>query len=636
MKINYKQLVDGIKSRPSINELSKILFQLGHEHEIQNNIFDFEFTPNKGDCLSIRGLLRELNSFYDVEIEKEIYIGDIKTLNFDFQNNVKDFCPKISFLKVEIDEIPNDYCDVVEAYFKELDIKKNNFFTDLSNYINYETGQPTHCYDNNLIKTPIILDELNDNYEYESLIDKKLNLEKKEIVFMNKNREVINLAGIIGGKSTACSETTTSVLIECAYFNPEMIQGKTVRYAINSDAAYKFERNTDPSCHEYVLRRFLKLIEEHSKIINVELFTYNDIKNFTKKIDIEFDYQKINKILGIEISCKTITDYLKNLGFSIKDNKVLIPDHRHDIESLNDIAEEVARVIGYDNIKSKKFKISKDSNDINHEEKKIRNLLINNGFYEVINDPFTSTVKEKSIKVDNPLDSNKKYLRTNLKDALLENLLFNERRQKDSIKLFEIADIYTSTIQNRKKVLGIIASGRVDKNYEDFSKKIQDDYFKHVLNKIFLNISFDDLCVIPRENLNSKRKDPIYFIQIELDSVLTVDCPENNLKKDFLDYKYIPISDFPLSVRDLSFSIKDYSSSEKLQEYLLNYKNKLLKEVFIFDYFFNENSQEIKIGFRLVFQDTDSTITENQVNDIMDAIIDNTMNFKGITIPGLK
>ena len=77
MKINYKQLVDGIKSRPSINELSKILFQLGHEHEIQNNIFDFEFTPNKGDCLSIRGLLRELNSFYDVEIEKEIYIGDI-------------------------------------------------------------------------------------------------------------------------------------------------------------------------------------------------------------------------------------------------------------------------------------------------------------------------------------------------------------------------------------------------------------------------------------------------------------------------------------------------------------------------------------------------------------------------------
>ena len=128
---------------------------------------------------------------------------------------------------------------------------------------------------------------------------------------MNKNREVINLAGIIGGKSTACSETTTSVLIECAYFNPEMIQGKTVKYAINSDAAYKFERNTDPSCHEYVLRRFLKLIEEHSKIIKVELFTYNDMKNFTKKIDIEFDYKKINKILGIEISYKTIIDYLK-------------------------------------------------------------------------------------------------------------------------------------------------------------------------------------------------------------------------------------------------------------------------------------------------------------------------------------
>ena len=156
MKITYKNLLENIKDKPDIKNISDILFQLGHEHEIKKEIFDIEITPNRGDCLSLRGLLRELNLFYDVKINNNIYEKQIDKLKLNFTNNAQDFCPKISFLKVDIDHVPDIYSNQLESYFHDLDITKNNFFTDVSNYVSYETGQPTHCYKYSLFENEII------------------------------------------------------------------------------------------------------------------------------------------------------------------------------------------------------------------------------------------------------------------------------------------------------------------------------------------------------------------------------------------------------------------------------------------------------------------------------------------------
>ena len=107
MKIAYSHLVSHIKENPSIQEISNKLFQLGHEHEIDGNIFDMEFTPNRGDCLSVNGLLRDLSVFYTCNLNHKIYSGNIDSLLIDFENLSKDICPKISFLKLEIDKIPD-------------------------------------------------------------------------------------------------------------------------------------------------------------------------------------------------------------------------------------------------------------------------------------------------------------------------------------------------------------------------------------------------------------------------------------------------------------------------------------------------------------------------------------------------
>ena len=635
MKIAYSHLVSHILESPTIEMLSDSLFQLGHEHEVEGNIFNMEFTPNRGDCLSINGLLRDLSVFYTINHDQKFYTEKLNNLQIDFENLSQDICPQISFLKIEIDNIPHTYNGCLNDYFIDLNINKNNFFTDISNYISYETGQPTHCYDANKVNGKLIFQELNTSQEFETLLDKKINLTDKNSVFL-LNNEVINLAGVVGGKRTSCSSKTKTVLVECAFFKPEKIIGKSVKYDIQSEASHKFERSVDPTCHESVLRRFINLVSEYSSIKKMSFVSYKFRQNKVTKIPIMTD--KINQIIGINISQDSYLSYLSRLGFIINDGHIEVPSYRSDIETQNDLAEEIARVIGYDNIARKEIFIPKGKKSNKHDlENNLRFFLLDQGFYEIINSPFVGSDSSNSISVDNPLDSNKKYLRSNLTNSLLENLLYNERRQKDSIKLFEISDIYT--LKNNKinvtRKLGIIASGRAGHNYKDFSKKISKKYLTSVFKETLPNENFG-FKVLNRESLNTKVKNEIICCEVDI----------ANFSSDVLSYKkvskaperfieYSPISDLPYSIRDLSFSIKDFTELDKFIEYILEFKHKLLKEVFIFDYFNNEKNAEIKIGFRFIFQSVDSTITERQVNNVISVIIDRTEEIDGISIPGL-
>ena len=642
MKIAYEHLIKFIPSRPSIENISEKFFQLGHEHEIENNIFDMELTPNRGDCLSINGLLRDLSVFYEVTPNNEIYTDDIKSLDINFINNSPEACPSISFLKIKIQGEVSAYKGIFQDYFDDLDVNKNNFFTDISNYISYETGQPTHCYDAEKVTSLISLETSVEEYEFKTLLDKTIKLEDENLVFV-QNDEVINLAGVMGGSGTACSKDTKSVIVECAYFNPENVIGQSIKYDIKSDAAHKFERGVDPLCHEKVLRRFLKIVDEHATIKNVEIFKRDYISH--NSTEIPFSIERINNILGLSCNSEELQDYLTKLGFNIDKNKIIAPSYRSDIKTENDIAEEVARVIGYNNIPTQPIKIPKLSNtsakNLELLENNIKTLLISEGFFEVINDPFVNHETNNSIKLDNPLDSGRKNLRINLEKSLIDNLLYNERRQQDSIKLFEITDVYyidKKELKSKRK-LGIICSGRVGKNYQDFSRKIDNKYLTNILEKFNKKISFNPH-LINRDELETKLNDKIIYLEIDLNELENYDFDILDKEKFILNKnnfkKYIPISSFPSSVRDLSFAVADKEKYHDLQNLLLDYKDILIKEIFVFDFYHNENKDEIKIGFRFVFQSNSSTITEGEVNNIMNEIIEKALSIPSVEIPGLK
>jgi phenylalanyl-tRNA synthetase beta chain len=635
MKIVFEHLINYIEENPSIENISDKLLQLGHEHEVEGNIFNMEFTPNRGDCLSINGLLRDLGAFYTVNVNKSKYTKKIEKLQIDFENLSQDICPHISFLKLEIDKIPETYNGVLNDYFVDLDLNKNNFFTDISNYLSYETGQPTHCYDSNKIKGKLVFQELDIDKDFETLLDKKIKLTKKNPVFLLDN-EIVNLGGVIGGKSSSCSTETKTVLVECAFFRPESIMGQSVKYDIQSEASHKFERSVDPESHDNVIRRFIEIVNEHTNIKTVAAVHHRYQENKVNKISLNVN--KINQIIGINISNKQYIKYLQNLGFAINDGIISVPSHRSDIKTQNDLAEEVARLVGYNNIPTNELLITKKKMSNKYDiENKLRFCLLDQGFYEVINSPFVSSASDNSIMVDNPLDSNKKFLRTNITNSLIENLLFNERRQKDSIKLFEISDIYTTKNNEICKVrrLSIIASGRVGHNYENFTKKIDKKYLEKIFSQALPSENFN-FQILGREALNTKIKNEIIYSEVEMSnfSAEVLNYDEMSRSPDsFIQYQ--PISELPFSIRDLSFSIKDHNKYKSFEKFILSFDHKLLKRAFIFDYYNNETKQEIKIGFRFIFQSQESTITDKEVDGVMNIIIKEALKHDSISIPGL-
>ena len=634
MKIAYSHLVQHIEENPSIEQISDSLFQLGHEHEIDGGIFDMEFTPNRGDCLSINGLLRDLAVFYTVDLNQEVFTEKLNELLIDFQNLSESICPQISFLKLEIDKVPITYKGSLDNYFLDLGLNKNNFFTDVSNYLSYETGQPTHCYDANTMNGKLLFHEIEKDEEFETLLDKKITLTSKNPVFSLDN-EVINLAGIVGGKSTSCSINTKTVIVECAFFQPEAIIGKSVKYDIQSEASHKFERGVDPDCHDRVLRRFIKLVSKHTNIKDMSIISYKSKDNLITQIPLNIS--KINQIVGIYITEKEYLNYLSKLGFVIKEGSIKVPSFRSDVKTQNDLAEEVARVIGYDNIATSEISIPKNEKTNNKAiENKLKYFLLDHGFHEVINSPFVNLSSEEAIRVDNPLDSNREYLRTNITNCLVDNLLFNERRQKDSVKLFEISDVYSSSNGiNKKRKLSIIASGRVGLNYEEFSKKINKKYLIKLFQEILPNETFN-FEILSRDLLDTKIKSEIVTLEVNIDK----------FSSDILSYKevskspesfaqYSPISDLPSSFKDISYSIKDYSKTEALQDLLLNYQNEIIKNVYIFDYFENKKQEEIKVGFRFVFQSKKTTLNSAEIELVYNDIMSQSLKISGISIPGM-
>ena len=645
MKIVYSHLLNFLKKKPSLAELSDKLFQLGHEHEIEGEVLDLEITPNRGDCLSLKGIARDLNHFYKADLDTEHYDADIPESDFSFENKAEDLCPNISFVEIEVEGKVKAYAPYLESYFQDLKLNKNNLFTDISNYLAYETGQPTHCYDATKINGPLVLEKRNKQEKFKTLLGSEIELKGENLVF-TINDVAVDLAGTMGDESTSCSENTMKVLVECAYFKPEEILGKARQYNLNSEASYKFERGVDFLAQEQVLRRFIAIVSDHVKIKSLALKTEQRKKD---KREVEFDSERLNKIIGTDLTETEQKEYLNSLYFKI-DDKVVVPSHRSDIDQLNDLAEEVTRMIGYDNIASKALALPVKAKKIEANfEDLCRSYLINNGFFEVVNFPFNDNQDEAAISVDNPLDKKRSKMRVCITKSIKENVVFNQNRQKDSIKFFEFSDIYTKDGNENK--LAVIVSGRTNKNFKEFNAQLDYSYLKGLINTIFFEIlgkelNFeldqsknydlyetvycDDVQIgrigkLSKEFVGSKTKTPVFSFEIVL----------NNLQLPAK--KQSKISDFPASYRDLSFSLDSHENLEDLSAMIKKHKkySELMTDCFVFDLFENKKQNILKVGYRFKFQAIDKNITDEETEAVMNPLIEESLEISGVSIEGI-
>ena len=440
------------------------------------NVIDISITPNRADCLGVRGIARDLAAAGS---------GKLKKLKIEklLQKNKQ----KVS---IKIIKEKNQGCTIfgsclitgikniespnwLKKKIISLGQKPISAIVDITNYIMFDLNRPLHAYDSDKIDKGIIVRNSKKGEKFKALDDKEYNLEKDMCVITDASG-VLGLGGIIGGIRSGTELDTKNVLIESAYFNTSSIRKTSKTLNIDTDAKFRFERGIDPLSIEQGLQRAAELIK---KICGGEISKFDIQKVETvKNKSVKFDLQLFEKITGFKINQNEMTKILTNLGFEIKKQKKLlllvIPSWRPDIEQEVDIVEELVRIKGYDQIKMIEPEKIRKKDTLNQVQKLfhfLQRAIASKGYLETITWSFTDSKvnqlfieNNKEIKIVNPISSDLDVLRSSIFSNLMIYLNKNLGRGFKDLSIFEIGPTFSGPQPGEQQtVISGIRSGKL-------------------------------------------------------------------------------------------------------------------------------------------------------------------------------
>ena len=474
------------------NEYEKNIGEnIGNILDIEDEIYDFEITPNRPDCLGILGIANELKCAINREEKENILI---KKGDFEKVANVVEKIDNI-IVNVESEDVKR-YLAIPLYNVKNIETPKEikerlqtmgvnpkgNILVDISNYIMFETGNPTHIFDLDILNNinndknsnnELVVKIANNSGKIELLNDEKLEL--SDDLTISVNGENLALVGIMGGKNSGVNENTKNILIEIATFERKKIRDTSRKYNVRTESSSRFEKKLSPRLPELAFLRMITLMKDLGVIdenvfksgkISVIDYIRKDVKeNFENKQNtlINFSSGDINKVLGMDITEEEMLDILTKLGFEKYNGETSIlvkPYIREDIERKEDLAEEVIRFYGYDNLKETLPKLERgniykgNDKDLSVITKDIRNILKIEGYNQIITYGFISKedllklekteeeIEKESIYVLNKLSSDYEIMRNTHIPSILKTVSYNERMQNDNLKLYEIAAVF--------------------------------------------------------------------------------------------------------------------------------------------------------------------------------------------------
>ena len=534
MKISYQSLKEFVNFEISVQELSEELISLGlGVASIQpcpggeDFILDAEITSNRGDCLSIIGIAREISAKLGRPLKisgAKICENDQKIENF-LKVEIEDeiLCPRYNarmIRDVKVGPSPSWMSKRLES----LGVRSVNNVVDATNYVLLERGQPLHAFDYSLIKGQKIIvrrAKLDEKLITLDGIERKLN--NNMLVIADAERPIA-LAGVMGGANTEVNNSTKDVVIESACFNAGNIRKTSQVLGLGTSASYRFERSSDIEESRISVDRVCALIQEIAggTILKGVIDEYPS-KQKTRKIKVRFP--RINYVLGMNFQKKEVIQILKRLGFNTKTSKNFltaeVPSWRHaDVTGETDIIEECARLHGYDNIKSElpalNFEDSSKYSSVGSGtltlQDEAREAMRDAGFFESVNYGIIKrSVFEKVfsqsvdlIRINNPLDEEMDILRPSLIPGLVENLAFNFNRDIDSIKIFEIGRIFKKSgerLPQEQIMLSGLLSGDVQKYWADQHRTLNFYDLKGALEYLFERLGIDCFSFKPGKNI---------------------------------------------------------------------------------------------------------------------------------------
>ena len=676
-ELNLSDESDGIcelKQNQYKNKIGKKYFAKN-----TSNLIDLSITPNRPDCLGVRGIARDLATAGFGKLKKN-KINKIRSkkkqrISIKISKERNQGCTMFGsclVTNVQNTESPKWLKDKLISIGQ----KPISAIVDITNYVMLDLNRPLHAYDADKIQKGIVVRNSKKGERFNALDNKEYKLEEGMCV-ISDNAGVLGLGGIIGGIRSGTELNTKNVLIESAYFNSRSIRKTSKQLNIDTDAKFRFERGIDPLSIEEGLIKAANLIKNicGGEISKIDV---QKIKKYKEK-NITFEIKLFEKISGFKISNKKILEILNDLGFKIKVDKnflkLKVPSWRPDIEQPIDVVEELVRIYGYDKIEKVDPIKTRSKPTLNKTQKLFHFLqrsIATKGYQEAItwsftdskiNDLFKSNMK--NIEIVNPISSDLNILRNSIFSNLIMYINKNLDRGIKDLSLFEIGPIFHgSNPGDQETIIGGLRSGKVsrlswvekDRNVDVFDIKkdviqtlVEAGYSKLKIfvddqtpnyyhpgksGRIFLNKEKDKVAAYFGEiHPNVLKK-----IDIKTEALIGFEIFVDNLKqtkKSLRDQKKIyQVSDFQKSERDFAFIINKNFKSQELIEIISNIDKELIRDVNIFDIYEGENiPNDMKsIALNVTIQSMTKTLNEKDLEKINKLIIDTVENKTGAKI----
>ena len=674
-ELNISNESDGIiELKNSEKHIGKNYFKSKGEKSI-----DISITPNRPDCLGVRGIARDLSSSGLGKLKKQPSIK----INQKFKNPIKVSIKKEKgqgcgiFGSVYIKNVQNkESPDWLKKRIISLGLKPVSAIVDVTNYIMFDLNRPLHAYDADKIDQEIIVRNSIKGESFEALDNKKYTLQSNMCAITDKSG-VLGLGGIIGGTRSGTEFSTKNILLESAYFFPSPIRKASKMLNIDTDAKYRFERGIDPDSIKIGLELGMCMIKD---ICGGEVSKFSivgKIKDERKTIDLETE--KFLKVVGFSITSAEIKKILSSLGCSLKMSgkkmKVLPPTWRPDIKEDIDLIEELTRIKGYDKVPLIDPEKENIKETLNNKQKLFhfaQRSIASKGYTEAVTwsftdskiDNFFSELKNE-IKLSNPISSDLDVLRSSLFSNLMISAKKNIHRNFEDLMLFEIGPVFIGSKPGEQlTMIGAIKTGKYsrknwiekERNFDVYD--IKNDVLR-TLNEVGIN---NDKIVVSNKTKkwyhpgrsgllslgSSSGPELAYFGEIHPFIIKKLDFKTDNVLGFEIILDNIPdsrkkireakpqfiVSDYQKVVRDFAFVIDEKYSSGEIISLVKEIDRKLIKEVKIFDVYQGENitSGKKSIAFNVTLEPKDKTLDEKDIDRISKKIISTVQETTGATL----
>jgi len=690
LKVPYSWLKDHVDLRISAQKLIHRLTMAGLEVEDVMDcdgdpVMEINVTPNRGDCLSILGIAREVSALTGQALRqpapksRKKPAAYEKTNEYPFDVAIKNITLVPRYMAQIIADVKIEVSPSWMVRRLELmGLRSINNVVDATNYVLLEYGQPLHAFDYHLLKgnflqaRPAKRDEV-----IRTLDGVDRSLMSHDIVIADHDKAVA-LGGIMGGENTEITSNTRCIVIESAFFDPVAIRKTSRRLGLSTDSSYRFERCVDINGVATALKRVSLLICELTggRLIRQPMDIYPKKK---KPLAISLSPSQINSFLGTSLSDASIKKSLRSLRFSISETSkhqwnVTVPSYRADVTRDVDLIEEVARFHDYETIPATQpIELTEKMERSERVEialrDQVRDMLSASGFFEAIHFSFCSKKDlqalspdffEKSVSLQNPLAEEYECLRSSLLPSLIRNALYHQNRQLETVRIFELRPVFekrTKGYGENMKLGGVMYGLRPNFHWESGRQTVDFYDVKGVVEKIgvFLGIqniqwrgsqTNDYPFLHPGQSCLVGIHNQIigYLGALHPSCVSAFDLKQEifvfELSWDLLlqgcrsDKQYREVSKFPFIHRDLALLVDDSISAAQIEGVIKKGGADLIQEVYPFDLYRGPSipSGKKSLGYSLKFGSRERTLMEEEVNHVYEAIVRDLNNTLQITI----